>query len=324
MVVAPATANILAKMAAGIADDLLSTTLLATRAPVLVAPAMNTSMYLHPATRHNLSVLRARGIKVIGPATGSLACGEEGEGRMVEPDEILEAVRRELEERESLRGVKVVVTAGGTREPLDAVRFLGNRSSGKMGFALAEAARMEGAEVVLISGPTWLESPPGVSIRMVETAREMYESVLTEAEDAEVVIKAAAVADFTPASPRTGKVKKEEAELTLELARTPDILAELGARKRPGQILVGFSAETDQVLKNALAKLRRKNLDLMVANDVSRSDAGFDVDSNQAVILAADGTEQELPLMSKAELARIVVERVVELRGGEGRRCFQV
>lgn len=324
VVVAPATANILAKMAAGIADDLLSTTLLATRAPVLVAPAMNTSMYLHPATRHNLSVLRARGIKVIGPATGSLACGEEGEGRMVEPDEILEAVRRELEERESLRGVKVVVTAGGTREPLDAVRFLGNRSSGKMGFALAEAARMEGAEVVLISGPTWLESPPGVSIRMVETAREMYESVLTEAEDAEVVIKAAAVADFTPASPRTGKVKKEEAELTLELARTPDILAELGARKRPGQILVGFSAETDQVLKNALAKLRRKNLDLMVANDVSRSDAGFDVDSNQAVILAADGTEQELPLMSKAELARIVVERVVELRGGEGRRCFQV
>jgi phosphopantothenoylcysteine decarboxylase/phosphopantothenate--cysteine ligase len=315
VIVAPATANILAKMAAGIADDLLSTTLLATRAPVLVAPAMNTSMYLHPATRHNLSVLAERGIKVIGPDAGSLACGEEGEGRMVEPDEILEAVRREMGERESLRGVKVVVTAGGTREPLDAVRFLGNRSSGKMGFALAEAARCEGAEVVLVSGPTWLEPPPGVSIRMVETAREMYECVLAEAEDAEVIIKAAAVADFTPAKPQAGKVKKEEAELTLELQRTHDILAELGARKRPGQILVGFSAETDQVRKNALAKLRRKNLDLMVANDVSRSDAGFDVDSNQAVIIAADGEEQELPLMSKADLARIVVERVVKLKG---------
>jgi phosphopantothenoylcysteine decarboxylase/phosphopantothenate--cysteine ligase len=208
----------------------------------------------------------------------------------------------------------VVVTAGGTREPLDAVRFLGNRSSGKMGFALAEAARCEGAEVVLVSGPTWLEPPPGVSMRMVETAREMYDCVLAEAEDAEIIIKAAAVADFTPVRPQAGKVKKEQAELTLELERTPDILAELGARKRPGQILVGFSAETEQVRKNAQAKLRRKNLDLIVANDVSRSDAGFEVDSNQAVILAADDAEQELPLMSKADLARIVVERVVELR----------
>jgi phosphopantothenoylcysteine decarboxylase / phosphopantothenate---cysteine ligase len=318
VLVAPATADILAKMAAGIADDLLSTTLLSTRAPVIVAPAMNTSMYLHPATRHNLSVLRERGIVVVGPASGSLACGEEGEGRMVEPDELLEAVKRELEGQGSLRGVKVLVTAGGTREPLDAVRFLGNRSSGKMGFALAEAARRQGAEVVLVSGPTWLEPPPGVAFHVVETARQMYQRVLEEAGDAEVVIKAAAVADFTPAKVLPGKVKKEEAELTLELERTPDILAELGVRKRPGQVLVGFSAETGQVLENAAAKLGRKNLDLMVANDVSRPDAGFEVDTNQAWLVSADGAAEELPMMSKAELARVVVERVAELRGRGG------
>ncbi len=234
VLVAPATADILAKMAAGIADDLLSTTLLSTRAPVIVAPAMNTSMFLHPATRHNLSVLRERGIVVVGPDSGSLACGEEGEGRMVEPEELLEAVTRELEGQGSLRGVKVLVTAGGTREPLDAVRFLGNRSSGKMGFALAEAARRQGAEVVLVSGPTWLEPPPGVTFIAVETARQMYQRVLEEAGDAEVVIKAAAVADFTPAKVFPGKVRKEDAELTLELERTPDILAELGDSEAAG------------------------------------------------------------------------------------------
>ena len=318
VLVAPATANILAKMAAGIADDLLSTTLLATRAPVLVAPAMNTRMYEHPATRHNLSVLRERGVKVVGPGSGSLACGEEGEGRMAEPEELLEAVRQELEGRGRLRGVRVVVTAGGTREPLDAVRFLGNRSSGKMGFALAEAALLEGAEVVLVSGPTWLEPPAGAAYFAVETAREMRDCVLREAACADVVIKAAAVADFAPAQAVPGKVKKEEAGLTLELERTPDILAELGAAKRPGQVLVGFSAETGQVLENAAGKLRRKNLDLVVANDVSRPDAGFDVDTNQAVLVEADGTAEELPLMTKAELARLVVERVAEIRGRGG------
>ena len=318
VLVAPATADIIAKMAAGIADDLLSTTLLSIRCPVIVAPAMNTAMYDHPATRHNLSVLRERGVTVVGPASGSLACGEEGEGRMVEPQELVEAVAGALAGRRGLRGVKVLVTAGGTREPLDAVRYLGNRSSGKMGFALAEAALRQGAEVVLVSGPTWLEPPPGAAFRPVETARQMYDRVLEEARDAGVIIKAAAVSDFAPAKVFSGKVSKEEAELTLELERTPDILAELGSRKRPGQVLVGFSAETGRVLENAAAKMARKNLDLVVANDVSRPDAGFEADTNRACLLSAGGSVEELPLMSKEELARIVLERVVEMRGRAG------
>ncbi len=315
VVVAPATANIIAKMAAGIADDLLSTTLLSTRAPILLAPAMNSTMYLHPATQANLSVLRGRGVRIIGPGSGLLACGEEGEGRMADPEEIMAAVSEELEGRQALHGIRVLVTAGGTREPLDAVRFLGNRSSGKMGFAIAEAARQEGAQVVLVSGPTWLEPPCGVEYIPVETARQMHDVVLDRAKDAEVVVKAAAVADFRPVHTQVGKVKKDQAGLVLELERTPDILAELGAVKRPGQVLVGFSAETETVVENALDKLRRKNLDLIVANDVSRSDAGFAVETNQAVIISADGATQELPLMTKAELAREIIVRVVEVRG---------
>jgi phosphopantothenoylcysteine decarboxylase/phosphopantothenate--cysteine ligase len=316
VLVAPATADIIAKMACGLADDLLSTTLLAARCPVVVAPAMNAAMFAHPATRRNLEVLRERGVQVVGPASGQLACGEEGEGRMVEVEELLEAVRQRLGRGLELRGVKVLVTAGGTREPLDAVRFLGNRSTGKMGFALARAALRQGAEVVLVSGPTWLEPPPGAVYHEVETAREMRQMVMREAESARVIIKAAAVADFAPVRKHEGKVKKEQAELVLELERTPDILAELGGLKRPGQVLVGFAAETDDLIENALQKMQRKNLDMMVANDVSSQGSGFASDRNRAVLLFAGGAREELPLMDKEELARIIVSRVAGILRG--------
>jgi len=313
ILVAPATANIIAKMACGLADDLLSTTLMAARCPVLVAPAMNSAMFRHPATRHNLEVLRERGVEVLGPASGSLACGEEGEGRMLEVEELLESVRRRLGAGSDLAGVKVLVTAGGTREPLDAVRFLGNRSTGKMGFALAEEAARRGAEVVLVSGPTWLEPPAGVTFIPVETAREMLEAVLAEAADAGVVIKAAAVADFAPVRVCEGKLKKERAELLLELKRNPDILAELGRRKRPGQILVGFAAETEELTRNALEKLVSKNLDMIVANDISAPGCGFASEDNRGVLLFSDGKSEELPLMSKREMAEIIVDRVADM-----------
>ncbi len=315
ILVAPATANLIAKMASGIADDLLSTTLLAAECPVMVAPAMNAAMFRHPATRHNLEVLKKRGVEVLGPASGPLACGEEGEGRMLEAEELLEAVKRRLAIRMDMAGVRVLVTAGGTREPLDAVRFLGNRSTGKMGFALAEAASRRGAEVVLVSGPTWLDPPPGVTFIPVETAREMMEAVLSEADKAEAVIKAAAVADFAPVRVREGKIKKERAELLLELERTPDILAELGGRKRPGQVLVGFAAETEELLENAREKMRRKNLDMVVANDVSAEGCGFASDDNRATLLFPDGTCEELPRMSKKRLAEEIMDRVVGMLG---------
>ncbi len=315
IVVAPATANIIAKMACGLADDLLSTVLLAARCPVIVAPAMNAAMFSHPATRHNLELLRSRGVEVLGPASGPLACGEEGEGRMVEVEVLLEAVRSRMGVGKALQGVRVLVTAGGTREPLDAVRFIGNPSSGKMGFALAEAALRQGAEVVLVSGPTWLEPPSGVTFYQVETAQEMRDLVLREAESARVVIKAAAVADFAPVKRAEGKVKKERAELVIELRRTPDILAELGARKRPGQVLVGFAAESEGLLENAEEKLRRKNLDMIVANDISSKERGFSSDRNSAVLLFADGGREDLPEMEKSEMARLIVGKVADMLG---------
>lgn len=316
ILVAPATANIIAKMACGLADDLLSTTLLAATCPVLVAPAMNAAMFGHPATRHNLEVLRERGVEILGPASGSLACGEEGEGRMVEVEELLVEVKRRLGEKADLAGVKVLVTAGGTREPLDAVRFLGNRSTGKMGFALAEAAARRGAEVVLVSGPTWLEPPPGVAFIPVETAGEMMEAVLTRAAEVQVVIKAAAVADFAPVRIGEGKIKKDRAELMLELRRNPDILAELGRRKLPGQILVGFAAETEDLVRNAREKMDRKNLDMIVANDLSAPGCGFASDDNRAVLLFSDGSSEDLPLMSKKEMAEVILDRVAAMLSG--------
>jgi len=316
VVVAPATANILAKMAHGLADDLLSTTLLATRAPVLVAPAMNREMYRHPATQENLRKLRERGVQVVGPESGPLACGEEGEGRMAEPPAIVEAVLRLLGARGDLSGHRVLVTAGGTREPLDPVRFIGNRSSGKMGYALAETARELGAEVILVSGPTQLQAPPGVERVMVETAEEMRREVIARCTGCSVVAMAAAVADFTPSRRSEEKIKRAVREgLTVELVPTPDILGELRERKPPGQVLVGFAAETGDLLTKARKKMEDKGVDSLVANDVSRPGSGFDSDYNQAVILFRDGREMELDLMPKRELALRIWEAVAGLLG---------
>ena len=316
VVVAPATANILAKMAHGLADDLLSTTLLATRAPVLVAPAMNREMYRHPATQENLRKLRERGVQVVGPESGPLACGEEGEGRMAEPPAIVEAVLRLLGARGDLSGHRVLVTAGGTREPLDPVRFIGNRSSGKMGYALAETARELGAEVILVSGPTQLQAPPGVERVMVETAEEMRREVIARCTGCSVVAMAAAVADFTPSRRSEEKIKRAVREgLTVELVPTPDILGELRERKPPGQVLVGFAAETGDLLTKARKKMEDKGVDILVANDVSRPGSGFDSDYNQAVILFRDGREMELDLMPKRELALRIWEAVAGLLG---------
>lgn len=314
VVVAPATANIIARMAQGLADDLLSTTLLATRSPILVAPAMNVEMWQHPATQANLELLRRRGVSVIGPESGSLACGEEGEGRMSEPASIVEAARGILGITGILVGRRVMVTAGGTREPIDPVRYVGNRSSGKMGYALAAAAKRMGAGVTLVSGPTVISPPCGVEVIEVETAGEMWDEVIMRAPECSVVIMAAAVADFTPSHKSVEKIKKEGRDgLTLELEPTRDILKHLGAARTPGQVVVGFAAETAELVRHALDKIRDKGADMLVANDVAAADSGFDSDNNQAVLLFADGRVLELDLMPKADLAVRIWEEIAGL-----------
>ena len=317
VVVAPATANLLAKLAHGMADDLVTAVLLATRAPVLLAPAMNVNMWQHPATQANLGTLRDRGVQTVGPHAGHLACGWEGEGRMAEPVQIAAAAELALGSR-SLGGEVVLVTAGGTREPVDAVRVLTNRSSGKMGFAVASEAARRGAEVVLVAGPTPLATPVGVRRVDVETAVEMREAVLRELAPATIVIKAAAVADFRPSRVQADKIRKEDlapgAGLTLELVRNPDILAEV-SRQKGERVVVGFAAESRDLIEAARRKLARKGCDLMVANDISRADAGFDADSNAVVFVWPGGEIEELPLMSKAEVAAQLLDRVEKLRG---------
>jgi phosphopantothenoylcysteine decarboxylase/phosphopantothenate--cysteine ligase len=317
VVVAPATANTLARMAAGIADDLVTTLLLATRAPVLVAPAMNVNMWRHAATRANVARLRDRGVVFVGPDSGPLACGHEGEGRMAEPPEIKAAVELLLG-RPSLVGERVVVTAAGTREPIDAVRAITNRSSGKMGFAVAAEAALRGADVVLVAGPCALPTPPGVRRLDVETALEMREAVLSELEAATAVVMAAAVGDFRPADPSTRKIKKEDlapgAGIQIDLVANPDILAEI-SRQSGDRVVVGFAAESHDVLQAARRKLERKGCDLMVANDISRRDSGFDTDENAVVLVSPGGAAEELPLLSKAEVAARILDRVEKLRG---------
>ena len=311
MLIVPATANILAKAAQGIADDLVTTTLLATKAPLFFAPAMNTNMLEHPATQHNLTLLRERGAHIIEPATGHLACGVEGKGRLPEPAVIVEAVLDYFAEAKSLQGKKVLVTAGGTEEPLDPVRFLGNRSTGRMGYAIAEAAARRGAETILVTGPTGLDIPAGVRTIKVRSAREMEQAVLEEYDSTDVVIKAAAVADYRPKETSSQKIKKSDGELTLTLVRNPDILYELGQRKKH-QILVGFAAETNDLEAYAKKKLEKKNLDFIVANDVSAKDAGFGTDTNRVQIFYRDGREESQPLMSKTKLAGLILDRVKE------------
>jgi phosphopantothenoylcysteine decarboxylase/phosphopantothenate--cysteine ligase len=315
LLVAPATANILGKFANGIADDFLSTLYTATRAPVLVAPAMNSQMFAHEAVRRNLDTLAARGVRFVEPGEGYLACGWIGKGRLAEPDEIVAAAEAILRPDGPLRGARVVVTAGPTFEDLDPVRYLGNRSSGRMGFALAGEAARRGAEVTLIAGPTTLETPPVREVVRVRGAAEMHGAVLHHAERADVVIMAAAVADYMPERRADHKISKHDDVLTVVLKKTPDILADLGARRAGsgrGPLLVGFAAETENVVARAAAKREAKHVDLVVANDVSREDAGFEVDTNAVTIVGADGAET-LPLQSKDRVAMAILDRIEKL-----------
>ena len=316
LVVAPATANLLAKLAQGLADDLVSTLALATRAPLLLAPAMNVNMWRHPATRANAETLRQRGARFVGPEAGELACGWEGEGRMSEPADIaVEALR--LLGPCDFEGVRLLVTAGGTREPLDAVRFVGNRSSGRMGFAVAAEAQRRGAECVLVAGPCALETPFGVRRVDVETALEMRDALRKELPKIDVVVKAAAVGDFRAARREEHKIKKEDlpddAGLSIELVRNPDILAEI-SREKGTRIVVGFAAESHDVLAAARRKIQRKGCDLIVANDVSAPDSGFDVDINTVSFVWPNGATESLPPLPKAEVAARLLDRVRALR----------
>jgi phosphopantothenoylcysteine decarboxylase/phosphopantothenate--cysteine ligase len=312
LVVAPATANILAKFAHGISDDFLTTMYLATPAPVLIAPAMNVQMWEHPAVQANLEILRQRGVKVVEPGTGELACGMIGAGRMAEPDDIAEAVLNALGRRHDLAGEVVLVTAGGTREALDPVRFLGNRSSGKMGYAIAEAAQSRGARVVLVSGPSALYPPSHVETIKVTTAEQMRNAVFERIAEATMVIKAAAVADYRPVIVSEQKLKRT-GPMTIELAPTEDILAEVARQRRPGQLIVGFAAETENRMENGRAKLLRKGADAIVVNDVAREGVGIDADDNAVTFLTAS-TSIELPQMPKRKLADRILDEIVALR----------
>jgi len=312
LVVAPATANTLAKFAHGLADDFLTTLYLATTAPVLVAPAMNVNMWEHPATKANLEILRQRGVRVIEPGTGELACGMVGAGRMAEPEAIADAVLNALGRRHDLAGEVVLVTAGGTREALDPVRFLGNRSSGKMGYALAEAAQARGAKVILITGPSSLYPPSHCEVVKVISAEQMRQAVLDRMKDSTLIIKAAAVADYRPLNISEQKLKRT-GPLTLELAPTEDILAEVVRRRGPGQLIVGFAAETENRMENGRAKLLRKGADAIVVNDVSGDQAGIDSDFNAATFLTTS-TAIELPAMPKRKLADRILDEIVALR----------
>jgi phosphopantothenoylcysteine decarboxylase/phosphopantothenate--cysteine ligase len=311
VVVAPATARVLGAYAAGISSDLLTATLLATRAPVVVCPAMHTEMWEHPAVQENLATLRRRGVHVVEPEVGRLAGGDQGAGRLARPAAIVAAVERVLGPQD-LKGLRVLVTAGGTREPIDAVRVVANRSSGKQGHAIAAEAAARGATVTLVT-TTDREVPPGVEAVAVETAAEMEAAVLERA-DADVVIMAAAVADFRPVAASDRKIKKDGGVPTIVLEPTPDILAGLGRAKRPGQVLVGFAAETDDVLANARRKLVAKHLDLLVANDVLAPGAGFQYDTNEVMILSNDGAPTTVPLADKRAVARAVLDAVVGCR----------
>jgi phosphopantothenoylcysteine decarboxylase/phosphopantothenate--cysteine ligase len=311
-VIAPATANCLAKLAHGLADDMLTTVMLALQRPLLLAPAMNEAMYLHPATQQNIRILAERGVRFIGPDAGDLACGTSGAGRMSEPQEIVAELSQIMANKRKLAGYRALVTAGGTREALDPVRYLGNRSSGRMGYAVAEALTGAGAEVVLVSTNAELPTPAGVCLILVESAAEMRTAVLDAFATSDIVVKAAAVADYRPTEVSGQKIKKHAGHLTVELEPTTDILAELGERKG-AKILVGFAAETEDAEQHAWAKLRRKNLDMIVLNDVTKPGAGFGTRTNVVSFLRRDGVAKELPLMTKREVAERLTEEIGDL-----------
>ena len=307
--IAPATGNMIGKIASGIADDMLSTTVMATKVPVLLAPAMNTNMYLNPIVQQNIEKMIQVGYHFIEPGCGALACGTQGVGRLPEPDVIVGKVVEMMNKQDDFAGKTILITAGGTQEAIDPVRYIGNRSSGKMGYALARAAIARGAKVILVSGPTHLAPPPSAVVYYIESAAQMREAVLAQFADSDIVIKAAAVADYRPQTMCADKIKKNSATLDLVLEKTPDILFELGQLKKH-QILVGFAAETQQLMSHAQDKLTRKNLDMIVANDITLPGAGFNVDTNIVKLLYRDGHIDELPKMSKDELSRIILNKI--------------
>lgn len=312
VLIAPATANVIAKLAHGLADDMLTTTVLACSCPKAIAPAMNTGMYENPVTQDNIAILRRYGWEVVEPASGRLACGAVGKGKLPEPEALLEVCLHALAHEKDLCGRRILVTAGPTREPLDPVRYLTNRSSGRMGYAIAKAAARRGADVTLVSGPTALPRPMYMEIVDIESAQDMFEAVVSRAADMDIIIKAAAVADYRPASVADNKIKKGGGELSIPLARTRDILGTLGADKRPGQFLCGFSMETENMLENSRAKLRKKNLDMIAANNVKDEGAGFGVDTNVLTLITAEG-ERELPLMSKDAAADALLDEILKM-----------
>lgn len=312
--IAPATANIMGKMACGIADDMLSTTVMATRAPVLVAPAMNTGMWENAAVQRNVKTLRARGVEIVAPVSGHLACGDNGAGKLEDVAVIAERACELLFAKKDMEGLRVMVTAGPSREALDPVRYISNRSSGKMGYAIAQAAQKRGAEVTLLSGPVAIEAPQGVKLVPFTTTQELLDRASELAQEQDLLIQAAAPADYRAKEIAPQKIKKQGGEpMTFTLVENPDVAATLGKAKRSGQVFVGFAAETNDVLAHARDKLARKNLDMIVANDVTRPGAGFDVDTNIVTLITKDGQEA-LPMMSKAEVAQRILDRALALR----------
>lgn len=318
VLVAPATANVIAKLAYGLADDMLTTTVLACTCKKLVSPAMNTRMYQNDLTQRNLGILRDFGFEVINPAAGMLACGDVGDGKMPEPSELLQYILRELACEKDMAGMKVLVTAGPTQEAIDPVRYITNHSTGKMGYALAKACMLRGAEVTLVTGPTSQEKPPFVEVVHVVSAREMFEAVTERAPEQDIIVKAAAVADYRPASMSREKMKKSGQSMELALEKTDDILQYLGEHKRPGQFLCGFSMETEHMLENSRAKLEKKNLDMIAANNLRQAGAGFGTDTNILTLITAR-EEISLEMMSKEEAAHRLLDQILEMRRrGEG------
>lgn len=314
VMVAPATANVIAKMAHGIADDMLTTTLLACQCPIIVAPAMNTRMFRNSIVQDNIKLLKCSGMEVIDPASGYLACGDTGEGKMPEPELLLQYILKALVVKKDLEGFNVLVTAGPTREAIDPVRYITNRSTGKMGYAVAKAAAMRGAKVTLVSGPTELTAPPFVEVVDVVSAEDMFQAVTSRAAKQDIIIKTAAVADYRPAVVAEEKVKKKDGDLSIALERTKDILAYLGEHKKEGQFLCGFSMETENMLENSISKLVKKNLDMVIANNLKVEGAGFGTNTNVVTVITRKGGEQ-LPLMSKDDVADRILDAIMKEKG---------
>ncbi len=309
IVIAPATANIIAKIASGLANDMISCITLATKAPILIAPAMETNMYLNAITQENISRLRARGVKFVEPISGTLASGAEGIGKLADIPEIITAIENILQLNNDLSNIRIVITAGGTQEPIDPVRHIGNRSSGKMGYAIAEAARNRGADVILVAAPTNLPDPTGISVIHIRTTKEMQQNVSSLVDKSDVIIMAAAVADYRPVKSSLAKIKSGKQNLALKLTPNPDIISGI-----TGKILkVGFAAESEDLITNAQKKLEKKHLDLIVANDITASDSGFDVDTNRVTLIEKNGEPESLPLLPKSQVANVILDKVVKL-----------